>query len=257
MLKIFFFIIIGSAVSASGLTYKASYSALDCRGIPLDLLLHGIMNIEKGIFVEAGAFDGVQTSNTKMLEESFGWTGILVEPSENLFVSLCINRPHSQCYHCALGSFEENNTYAYGDFSGHTMSSFTNRREEGANTDYVLIKSLQSILDECQRTHINFFSLDTEGYELNILKGIDFEKTIFDYILIEIYNHQYNDIVSFLDQHGYVLMTCLSHYSKVFNPLWDGTHNDYLFIRKDLEMANRCSLIKNKIRSLRLMRGKW
>jgi hypothetical protein len=95
----------------------------------------------------------------------------------------------------------------------------------------VKIRSLQSILDECGISHINLFSLDTEGYELNILKGIDFSRTTFDYLLIEIYTHQYDEIVSFLLQKGFELVTCLSNYNKVSNPGWDGAHNDYLFKR--------------------------
>ena len=37
-----------------------------------------------GIFVEAGAHDGLTQSNTAMLEFSFGWTGLLVEPIPEL-----------------------------------------------------------------------------------------------------------------------------------------------------------------------------
>ena len=33
-----------------------------------------------GIFVEAGANDGENISNTLTLERNFGWTGLLVEP---------------------------------------------------------------------------------------------------------------------------------------------------------------------------------
>ena len=33
-----------------------------------------------------------------------------------------------------------------------------------------------SVLDEVKPKEINFMSLDVEGYELNVLKGLDFEK---------------------------------------------------------------------------------
>ena len=79
---------------------------------------------------------------------------------------------------------------------------------------------------------LKFFSLDTEGYELNVLKGIDFAKTTFDYLLIEIYNYQYQEIVDFLADKGYEMIRNLSNYNKIDNRIWDGTHNDYLFRRK-------------------------
>ena len=130
-----------------------------------------------------------------------------------------------------MGSFDENNTYAYGDFDGHPMSSFTNRLKQKANQK-VFVRSLQSILEECNIQYINFFSLDTEGYELNILKGIDFTKTTFDYMLIEIYKNQYTQIVDFLQEKDYELIYNFSNYNHKSNPSWDGTHNDYLFKKK-------------------------
>jgi FkbM family methyltransferase len=212
---------------------QKSYAASDATGIPLDVQLAHIFKIHNGIFIEVGAHDGIFSSNTKLLEESYNWTGILIEPSENLFSKLCKNRPKSRCFNCALGSFEEHNSYKYGDFDGHPMSSFTQRINRPATTK-VLIRSLQSILDECNIQHVNFFSLDTEGYEWAILQGIDFNKTTFDYLLIEIYKHEYDAIIKLLANNGYELIRCLSNYNLITNPGWDGTHNDYLFKRKNL-----------------------
>jgi FkbM family methyltransferase len=207
-----------------------TYSSLDNNGVPFDHKLIEIMNIPNGTFIEVGAYDGVWSSNTKLLEECYGWTGILIEPAEISFKKLQENRPLARCFKCALGSFEEDETYKYGDFDGGAMSSLIGRTDR-PKIYAVYIRSLQSVLDECSLHHVNFLSLDTEGYELNILKGIDFSKTTFDYILIEIYQHQYSDIVSLLSSHGYELATCLSNYNKNSNPGWDGTHNDYLFKR--------------------------
>lgn len=40
---------------------------------------------ESGIYIELGAFDGVFQSNTKWLEDNYGWAGILIEPSPNKY----------------------------------------------------------------------------------------------------------------------------------------------------------------------------
>ena len=218
-----------------------TYSMVDADNIPLDHKLVNILNSSNGIFIEVGALDGNEISNTKLFEEFYGWTGVLIEPSPNLFARLCANRPNSRCFQCALGSFEEDETYAYGDFDGHPMASLVGSAERPP-TVRVLIRSLQSILDECGIGHVHFFSLDTEGYELNILKGIDFSKTTFDYLLIEIYKHQFDDIVEFLKEQGYDLISCFSNYNVISNPGWDGMHNDYLFKRRalDLLQAESC-----------------
>jgi hypothetical protein len=114
------------------------------------------------------------------------------------------------------------------------MASVDGTRLQRRAKKKVLIRSLQSILDEVEIKHVNFFSLDTEGYELTILKGIDFSRTIFDYLLVEIYKDQYNEIVAFLSERGYEMIDSFSNYNHYTNPRWDGTHNDYLFIRKEM-----------------------
>lgn len=208
-----------------------TYSSVDCHGVPLDQKLIELMNYSRGYFIEVGGYDGVVQSNTKAFEECYGWHGILVEPSAILFPLLCQNRPNSVCFQCALGSFEEDGTFAYGDFDGTLMSSINGERLNHTGNEKVLMRSLQSILDEVKVHNINFFSLDTEGYELNILKGIDFSKTQFDYILIEIYNYHYDQIIEFLSSNGYEMIQSFTNYNKIDNPDWDGTHNDYLFKR--------------------------
>jgi FkbM family methyltransferase len=214
---------------------EISYSHVDCFNVPLDHKIIERMGIRNGTFIEVGAFDGIVQSNTKLLEEAYGWTGILVEPSPILQKRLVRNRPHSKCFQCALGSFEQDNTYVYGNFDGSLMSSVDGSRLHKPANQRVLVRSLQSILDEVNLYHINFFSLDVEGYELNVLKGIDFERTTFDYLLIEVYAKFYHQIVELLKLKGYVMVENFTNYSPKTNPDWDGTHNDYLFQRVSID----------------------
>ena len=76
---------------------------------------------------------------------------------------------------------------------------------------------------------IDFFSLDVEGYEYEVLKGIDFNSHEFKFLLIEIYKWDYKKIVDLLNTNGYELIENLSGFNLDNNPHWDGTHNDYLF----------------------------
>src|SRR5215208_4978314 len=56
-----------------------------------------------GVFVEAGAFDGYEQSNTYFLERFRGWRGVLVEPVPELYREARLNRTRSQVFNCALG----------------------------------------------------------------------------------------------------------------------------------------------------------
>ena len=61
-----------------------------------DLFVLAELNFKKnGYFVEFGALDGVETSNTYLLEKEFLWTGILAEPAKCWDSSLRSNRTSS------------------------------------------------------------------------------------------------------------------------------------------------------------------
>ena len=50
----------------------------------------------KGFFIEAGAYDGADISNTFYFEKVLGWTGILVEPNPDAFAGQkCLNLIHN------------------------------------------------------------------------------------------------------------------------------------------------------------------
>ena len=58
---------------------------------------------QKGVFVEAGAVDGVANSNTLFFERSLGWSGLLIEPGPSAYKHLLTTRPLSRALHMAVG----------------------------------------------------------------------------------------------------------------------------------------------------------
>ena len=58
-----------------------------------------------GIYLEAYASDGIQSSSTKAFEE-IGWTGILIEPIPEVFTELVKNRPKNKCLQIFLDNKE-------------------------------------------------------------------------------------------------------------------------------------------------------
>src|SRR4051812_7716391 len=55
-----------------------------------------------GFFVEAGANDGLEQSNTYWLERFHGWRGVLVEAIPALYRNAVDERPDARVFHCAL-----------------------------------------------------------------------------------------------------------------------------------------------------------
>jgi len=217
-----------------------SYSLKDSLGCPIDHRLNKIFNKENGFYIELGGNDGLKQSNTALFEFSKNWTGILIEPCKSAFEKCKINRPKSSCYNYACVSNDYPEEFVYGDFdTEHLMASVNAVRKSGKGRDInTLTKvnaiTLEKILDKEnigeQNINIDFLSLDTEGYELNILKGLNLNKYRPKYMLIEVYTYDYENIISFLKENNYKLLCNFTNYSKKTNPCWDGTHNDYLFI---------------------------
>ena len=201
-------------------------------------ILPYLKDIENGFFVEAGALDGLFMSNTKLLED-LGWTGLLVEPQRKAVQGCADNRPNSKVVWSALVSDEYKEETIGGDFffdgeGGDGAWASVDRGSYGAKTKKIVpALRLSTILDALKITRVDFFSLDVEGYELEVLKGTDFNKVDFGYILIEVNLTSYSleDMDKFLAERGFKNLGCLSNFSEETNEGWDGSHNDYLYGR--------------------------
>ena len=209
------------------------YSHVDCYGEPLENKLDNLFEQKQnGFFIELGANDGVTQSNTAFLEKARKWTGILIEPSR-VGYELCLkNRPKSLCYNYACVSNDYKDDFIYGDFEENSlMGSIYGDRLKSKKLTQVKSITLEKILESSNICNsIDFLSLDTEGYELCILKGLNLDRYRPKYMLIEIYKKDYNEIIMFLQEKKYSLVCNFTNYSFNTNPGWDGTHNDYLFV---------------------------
>ena len=169
-------------------------------------------NKRNGYFVEIGASDGVQLSNTYLLEKKYNWRGICCEPIPARFRSLVINRPNSVCFNEAVYnqsgltlSFNISNDFDL--LSG--ITDHIDKHKTSLNDAPIKVKtlSLLDVLDKAQAPpFIEYMSLDTEGSEFEILKNFDFEKYTFGLIDIE---HNYveprrTEILNLLQTKGYV-----------------------------------------------------
>jgi len=162
-------------------------------------------NRSKGFFVEIGANHPVNLSQTYFLEKN-GWSGILVEPLPDM-ANLIREKRIATLYEVACGAPGETRQielFIAGKFSS-TQKHVVYTNVEYTDSITVPIMTVDSILKKENYPDVNFLSIDTEGTELNVLKGIDFTKTRPNLMLIE-YHVLSLDIHWYLASKGYKLI---------------------------------------------------
>ena len=172
-----------------------------------------------GFFLDSGAADGTTSSNTQLLEASFGWQGICVEPNDTLFAALSRNR-RCYCVNCCLHNHEGPVDFLeQANMLGGILSEYHPAHLKYAKasfgipddasgklaTVYKAARTVRSILKECAAPPVlDYWSLDTEGSELSILKSFPFDEYSFRVLTVE---HNWlpvrDQIKDFLGSRGY------------------------------------------------------
>jgi FkbM family methyltransferase len=171
------------------------------------------LNFKKnGFFVEFGATNGIDLSNTFLLEKEFNWKGILVEPARVWHTDLEKNRSavvDKRCVWSESGKLIQFNQTNESEFSTidhlSTNDHHAKKREHGEKYSVNTV-SLVDLLDEYKAPrNIDYLSIDTEGSELDILEKFDFDKYKIKIITCE---HNYTTIREKLDslllKNGYI-----------------------------------------------------
>jgi FkbM family methyltransferase len=159
-----------------------------------------------GFFVEVGACDPEEISNTLLLERN-GWNGILVEPQSTCCERLRQARPKAQLFQVACGSPEQRGK-AILHLKGQTskLTSLTGADLAAVRHEEVQVITLDDVLEQAGNPQINFISIDVEGNDLQVLRGFDIKRHRPQLIVIED-DYQYRlEIYRFMKQQGYRLV---------------------------------------------------
>lgn len=192
-----------------------------------------------GFFVEAGAHDGVWRSNTYFLERCRGWTGLLVEPVPALAASCARARSRSTVISCALVAPESAGrdvTLCYADVMSFVEGTHGSPQADeayladarqwlGVRTERLVVpgRTLHDVLVEADAPErIAFLSLDVEGAEAQVLRGLDLSRHRPRVILVELQSAKAVAETSGALGDRYEMVARLTHHDYLFVDATDG-----------------------------------
>ncbi|XP_059475066.1 protein Star-like [Neocloeon triangulifer] len=183
-------------------------------------------NKSHGIFIECGANDGNFLSNTLWLETANNWTGVLIEAEQNNFKGLMAAKRNawlmptclSLTQHPSMITMEKSGAWAR--IKGDTHVS---------DPTSVQCMPLFSILLAINQT-IDYFSLDIEGHELDVLRTVPFDQIDVKMWSIEHSNIQEggDKLMDFMILNGYEALSSTPEEQK---GKW--AQEDFIFVKKD------------------------
>lgn len=148
-----------------------------------------------GFFVEFGACDGLSLSNTHLLEEHYGWTGILAEPNHSWHEALAANRTARISHACVadvsgakvefLATDEMPELSRMADIVPNDIHERNGNRAKASRYQVPSISLLDLLREHDAPPVIDYLSVDTEGSEFEILSAFDFDAYRFRLITVE------------------------------------------------------------------------
>lgn len=179
----------------------------------------------RGYFVEFGASNGKDLSNTYLLEKDFRWHGLLCEPNPEFTENLMHTREAVIITKAVYSKSDFKMEFSLSgelssltDFS--TGDKFSHIRNRSPKITVSTISLLDALLEAKAPSFIDYLSVDTEGSEYEVLAAFDWSLYRFGFITVE-HNFTPNEekLESLLLKAGYSrVLAAHSHFDAWFVP---------------------------------------
>lgn len=178
-------------------------------------VFHGNKN---GTFLDIGAYDGIDISNTWYFDKILKWKGICIEPNPETFKLLTKNR-NCILENCAISDIEDNLDFVsiygngaagsgFNDSSGKVIkTAIDETKKDGGYWEIIKVPTfrLDTILNKHKMRIIDYCSIDVEGFEINVVKSINWNKFYIQYLTIEA-NISINEVIEYLKPFSYTVI---------------------------------------------------
>jgi FkbM family methyltransferase len=204
----------GTHNQSNKLQPRPNYSLIDSYSqYQEDLILDAIFQKQDGFYVDIGANDPIEFSNTYRFYKK-GWRGINIEPQKDR-VDLFLKTREGDI-NLNLGIGKERGQLEFYNLGVHTLSTFDKEtavahakrfKTDIIETIVIKVERLETVLSEYlpQGKHIDFMSIDTEGWDMDVLLSNDWNRFRPSIVVIEV-GSQLEEIMKFFKNNSYELV---------------------------------------------------
>lgn len=148
-----------------------------------------------GKFVDVGCHNPIRFSNTFFFYIKRNWTGICIDPQNKYKKIYNFIRPKDKFINCGVGL--KRKKLIFYNFNPTTLSTFSKKTAlRYIKNGYKLLNKKNIFiypLKELVKSNFDLLSIDTEGYEMEVLKSINWKKAKPKIIIIETNLHMNNE----------------------------------------------------------------
>lgn len=172
------------------------------------IIRHFFRDERDGFFLDVGAFHPKKLSTTYYLESHLGWRGIAVDPMPGLAELYAAQRPSTRFFQLAASdrTGERLTLHLAGGLSSLDPRHLK-RLPGGSTLESVPVEVETTTLDDLLARegveHVDFLSMDIEGYEPHALAGLDITRVRPRLVCIEATPRVRKRILRYFDAHGY------------------------------------------------------
>lgn len=199
-----------------------------------DLVINYIfkaLKINNPVYLDIGSNHPVINNNTYLLYKNKNF-GVCIEPDPCLYKKLKRKRNKDRILNIGIcGSYNTDQEADFFIMSSNTLNTFSEKIAEEyqkkCNQKIIKIvkiklKNINNIIEEYFKSTPNLISIDTEGFDFEIIKSLDFDKYKPDIIIVETLTYsttnleiKLNDIIDFMINKGYFVY-CDNYINTIF-----------------------------------------